>query len=73
MRSPTSSDIALYTGSMVFFNYYFFCSILVMFSCFIIVNTVFFPAHAVQLFFILGLLLITTHPGYCILLKYSSF
>lgn len=33
-----------------------------MFRFFIIVNTVFFPAHAVQLFFIPGLLLITTHP-----------
>lgn len=33
-----------------------------MFRFFIIVNTVFFPVHAVQLFFIPGLLLITTYP-----------
>ena len=39
-----------------------FFSILVMFRCFIIVNTVFFSAHAVHLFFIPGLSLITTHP-----------
>ena len=44
-----------------------------MFRCFIIVNTVFFPAHAVQLFFIPGLFLITTHPVIAYFLNIHHF
>lgn len=50
-----------------------FFSILVMFRCFTIVNTVFFPAHAVQLFFIPGLFLITTHPVIAYFLNIHHF
>lgn len=44
-----------------------------MFRCFTIVNTVFFLARAVQLFFIPGLFLITTHPVIAYFLNIHHF